>query len=704
MKGSGGLAVVTLLLLVFALVEVRPTNAQVQRRTLTYTDGSRYEGEMRDGKRHGRGTYTWPDGTRYEGDWHEGRKHGRGTYTWADGTRHVGELRNDKFHGRGTRTWPNGNRHEGDWHEDRRHGHGTFTWADGARHVGESRNNNFHGRGTRTWANGNRYEGDWRDNKMHGRGTYTWANGTRHVGELRNGNFHGRGIRTWANGNRYEGDWRDNKMHDQGTFTWANSNRYVGDWRDNKMHGQGIFTWANGNRYEGDWRDDKMHGRGAYTWADGRLQVGEWRDGKRVQGQQQERQRQVQQRSQARAQRDVATGQDLYGSMAFSQETGGGYAWGMSWDYANLASARSSALAECRGRGGNSCAEILWFRSACGALFIGDGNGWGTGWGTNKTEAESIAREYCEAYNSNCRLEVSRCVKRPQERQRPAVEAREQTTDYWSDLERRRLQAQHIETQMPPAAEARQQANEERRQATVSATTSAPALFGSIAFSQEIDDKYTWAIVWNAASSEKARRESLSLCEQEGGMNCQEEGRFQNKCGALAVGGVNGYGTGWGDSLKEAEAMAIRNCEEWNPACRVEISRCMDSSESTKGAGQRLQWPCNKVKDVFEDDTRIDLDNPNQQHWRYMIGHALTGYYGAILFDTEVLKNCYDERLLPKEGCESRETVLSEREWSRAILQGMKNCYPALWGNPVAWRRWQSEHGLPVTGIPHSIP
>ena len=58
MKRPGGLVTVTLLLSVFALLEIRAAIAQVQRRTLNYTDGSRYEGEILNGKRHGRGTYS----------------------------------------------------------------------------------------------------------------------------------------------------------------------------------------------------------------------------------------------------------------------------------------------------------------------------------------------------------------------------------------------------------------------------------------------------------------------------------------------------------------------------------------------------------------------------------------------------------------------------------------------------------------------
>lgn len=56
-----------------------------------------YEGEFRDGKRHGRGAYTWPDGSRYEGGFRDGVLHGRGVMTKPDGTRQEGEWRDGVF-------------------------------------------------------------------------------------------------------------------------------------------------------------------------------------------------------------------------------------------------------------------------------------------------------------------------------------------------------------------------------------------------------------------------------------------------------------------------------------------------------------------------------------------------------------------------------------------------------------------------------
>ena len=105
-----------------------------------------------------------------------------------------------------------------------------------------------------------------------------------------------------------------------------------------------------------------------------------------------------------------ASAQDRYGSIVFSQEYNGGYAWGIAWSYDSRSSARNQATNECRSQGGTSCGEIGWFRNACGALAIGDNNGYGVGWAESPRGAENQAISGCRSYNSNCRLAVSRCA------------------------------------------------------------------------------------------------------------------------------------------------------------------------------------------------------------------------------------------------------------------------------------------------------
>ena len=101
----------------------------------------------------------------------------------------------------------------------------------------------------------------------------------------------------------------------------------------------------------------------------------------------------------------------LHGSIAFSQDDDGAYAWGIAWSFDGSAGAQAEALGQCREYGGTRCAEAGWFQEACGALAIGDGNGYGTGWGATTGEAERDALAQCRVSNDDCRIEVARGAK-----------------------------------------------------------------------------------------------------------------------------------------------------------------------------------------------------------------------------------------------------------------------------------------------------
>lgn len=98
-----------------------------------------------------------------------------------------------------------------------------------------------------------------------------------------------------------------------------------------------------------------------------------------------------------------------FGAIAFSQATG---AQGYSFDYKSRAQAEQRALTECYNYGGSNCRITTWFRDACGALAVGNGNAWGASWGNNRRQAEQKALNLCYNEANGCRIVRWVCVSR----------------------------------------------------------------------------------------------------------------------------------------------------------------------------------------------------------------------------------------------------------------------------------------------------
>ena len=95
-----------------------------------------------------------------------------------------------------------------------------------------------------------------------------------------------------------------------------------------------------------------------------------------------------------------------FGAIAFSRDTG---ANGYSFQYDSRSGAEARALKEC-GAYASDCTVASSFSDACGALAVGDGNGWGASRAESIIKAERNALATCRSYdNTNCEIEVSVC-------------------------------------------------------------------------------------------------------------------------------------------------------------------------------------------------------------------------------------------------------------------------------------------------------
>lgn len=144
---------------------------------------------------YGNGAYKYADGGVYDGDWKDGMRHGKGTYKYAWGI-YEGDWKDDQRHGKGTIKWGRGGSvYEGDWKDDERNGKGTYKWECGNVYAGEWMDGWMYGKGTFKYANGNVYEGRWKDGRKHGKGTLKYANGGVYEGRWwRGGTSYGKGI------------------------------------------------------------------------------------------------------------------------------------------------------------------------------------------------------------------------------------------------------------------------------------------------------------------------------------------------------------------------------------------------------------------------------------------------------------------------------------------------------------------------------
>ncbi len=214
-------------------------------RELQFADGSVYVGAVRGLQLHGKGQYK-SKSFQYEGEFKEGLKHGPGSYVWE-----------------------NGDRYEGDFAEDRPSGRGKYLFANGDTYEGEVKAGVITGRGTYVTKSGDRIEGSFTDGRANGAGIYRFASGDRYEGDMVGGRPQGKGRYFAKGGDRIEATFVDGKANGKGTYHFSNGDRYEGDLRDGALTGSGSYFYASGQKYEGEVANGRPQGKGTFWFADG---------------------------------------------------------------------------------------------------------------------------------------------------------------------------------------------------------------------------------------------------------------------------------------------------------------------------------------------------------------------------------------------------------------------------------------------------
>ncbi|KAF7262603.1 hypothetical protein EG68_00109 [Paragonimus skrjabini miyazakii] len=196
-----------------------------------------YKGATNSCNRHGFGFYKYGRGFyRYEGEWKEGQKHGFGKLVMADGGFYTGQFEHGEITGIGTQYYANtGNTYEGKFCLGERQGQGIMRYKNGSAYCGEWVANARQGQGTLFDTEGGCYCGRFWASKKTGTGRYR-NDKIVYDGDWCEDLFDGIGKLEFSTGQTYEGCFHAGKPHGHGTLIRAHRNApfFVGLWEHGK--------------------------------------------------------------------------------------------------------------------------------------------------------------------------------------------------------------------------------------------------------------------------------------------------------------------------------------------------------------------------------------------------------------------------------------------------------------------------------------
>lgn len=209
----------------------------------------RYQGQLRNGLRHGRGVQSGPEGV-YEGEWANDLQDGFGELRGANGSRYIGAWRAGLRHGAGSWASAEGETYDGDWQEDAPHGHGIHREADGTLYIGSWKQGQPDGTGRLITASAVVYEGEWTAGERNGVGRESRPDGTRYDGEWVAGRREGAGKQRFADGSQYDGLWEFDQPAGPGTWLYPTGIQVQGVFKG-PLVSSGLITLPGGTTYAG---------------------------------------------------------------------------------------------------------------------------------------------------------------------------------------------------------------------------------------------------------------------------------------------------------------------------------------------------------------------------------------------------------------------------------------------------------------------
>ena len=145
-------------------------------KTIKYDYGFIYEGEIKDGKRHGYGIFYIGNEYLFEGKYKDDKRDGFGIEEYINGDIFEGEFKDDIRNGYGIEEFNDGVLFEGEFKDYKRNGFGIEESNDGDIFEGEFKNDKRNGFGIEVYNNGDLFEGKYKDDKRDGFGIEEYIN------------------------------------------------------------------------------------------------------------------------------------------------------------------------------------------------------------------------------------------------------------------------------------------------------------------------------------------------------------------------------------------------------------------------------------------------------------------------------------------------------------------------------------------------
>ena len=204
-------------------------------KTYKYSNGSKYVGSMKNGKRSGKGTMYFKNGDVYSGRWKNDYFKGSGKYKFKDGTVLTGVF-NKKGLIKGK----------------------CIIKDDDGKYTITIKNGKVTGYIVAELTSGDIYKGKYSEEAFNGAVKLYYKNGDFYDGKVKEGLKSGTGRYRWSTGEWYEGEWENDMMNGEGKYHFESTYPCVyTTFVNNILDGDYVYYSSNGDVYDTKWSNNK---------------------------------------------------------------------------------------------------------------------------------------------------------------------------------------------------------------------------------------------------------------------------------------------------------------------------------------------------------------------------------------------------------------------------------------------------------------